>query len=135
MLKVALDNLKKLQHWLFPPNLDRKKKAELLLEFEELYKRREEIIQELNQAVADYESIAQQIRIMLQLNPFKMKGDGQRISGVVDIGGLDRLEEYDTIKKKAVEYETLYFRIFTIRQKLKLYGIDSSIKDGDNVIS
>ena len=67
MLKVVLEKLQKFQNWLFPPNLDRKKKAELLLEFEELYKRRKELVRELNETAEDYESIAQQIRVMLKL--------------------------------------------------------------------
>ena len=38
------------------------------------------------------------------------------------------MDDYQTIRKKAVESEHLGFKVFVLRQKLKLLGVDSSIK-------
>ena len=40
-----------------------------------------------------------------------------------------KMDDYQTIRKNAVESEQLGFKVFVLRQKLKLLGVDSSIKD------
>ncbi len=134
MFEMALDALKRLQNRLFPPNLDRKKKAELLLEFEELYKRRKQLIEELREHAEDLEMFASIITQSIQESPFKARE--KSISTKKRFECLDNLkvDRYDSIKNKAIECEQLAFKLFTVRQKLKLYCIDSGIKGWEDGI-
>jgi hypothetical protein len=136
MLGRIVAELQSLQNRFFPPNLDRKRKAELLLEFEECYHRRMQLIQELDVYAENLDVFAFTIRDSIEQNAFKARESNSSTKQRFAV--LDNLvvDHYASIKDKAIECERLAFKLFTLRQKLKLYGIDSSIKGWeDGVLS
>lgn len=82
----------------------------------------------------DFESLVQAIRFLLQSNPFKLRESGSSIRSGIENYESWGIDDYEGIKKKLIEYEQLTFKLFAIRQKLKLYGIDSSVRGWEDGI-
>jgi len=111
---------------------ERMEKANLLLEYEELLKKRDALKDKL---IGDSELLGEFVdRIDEAVEKCGFEGRMLNKSPKQVLRSFDvrRLEYYDEIEKRAVELEQLTFRGFTVRQKLKLYGIDRGVEDNES---
>jgi len=103
-------------------------KAKLLLEFEESYRKREELIVKLENDALRLESFARAIYGSVNGCGFHKREGGHGAAYYFTKFDSMKMDDYQTIRKNAVESELLGFKVFVLRQKLKLLGVDSSIK-------
>ncbi|OIO26550.1 hypothetical protein AUJ14_01665 [Candidatus Micrarchaeota archaeon CG1_02_55_22] len=114
---------------LFPGALrakERKEKAELLITFEELVKKREELKALLDAQAEMLEELALKIWNIDEA-PFRRRFQGRSAQEIMDSYDVSELWPYEKIQAVAIEYEKTLFRIFTAYKKLQLYGIDRGI--------
>ena len=104
-------------------------KAKLLLEFEETYRKRQELIAKLKDDAERLESFARSIRSSVSGCGFEKREEEHGAAYYFTKFESMKMDDYQTIRKNAVESEHLGFKVFVLRQKLKLLGVDSSIKD------
>ena len=133
----------RLYYWLFPKKLEEKRErkraekqarderlvSDLLYEYENLLKRREELeetVQEKADALRDFSSAIEDLkRRDAYVERCNRKG-GKKILESFNMGDL---ETYEGIKELAVELENANFRIFAIKQELKMHGYDRGDDD------
>ncbi len=104
-------------------------KAKLLLEFEENYRKRQELIEKLEADAGRLESFARSIRSSVSGCGFEKREEERGAAYYFTKFDAMKMDDYQTIRKNAVESELLGFKVFVLRQKLKLLGVDSSIGD------
>jgi hypothetical protein len=104
-------------------------KAKLLLEFEETYRKRQEHIAKLKDDAERLENFARSIRSSVSGCGFQKREEEHGAAYYFTKFDSMKMDDYQTIRKNAVESELLGFKVFVLRQKLKLLGVDSSIKD------
>ncbi|MFA6329420.1 MAG: hypothetical protein WCX64_01900 [Candidatus Micrarchaeia archaeon] len=115
---------------LFPGALrakERREKAELLITFEELAKKREDLKELLEAQAEMLEDLAMKI-MNVDGDVFRRRLDERSAEEIMDKYDVEQLWPYEKIRATAVEYEKTLFRIFTVCKKLELYGIDRGIK-------
>ena len=103
-------------------------KAKLLLEFEENYRKRQELIEKLKADAERLESFARSIRSSVSGCGFEKREEKHGAAYYFTKFDSMNMDDYQTIRKNAAESEHLGFKVFVLRQKLKLLGVDSSIK-------
>ena len=116
-------------YWLFPSALkakERREKAELLITYEELMKKREVLHKQLVGQALMLEGLAQKIW-NIDDEPFKRRLQGKSAQEIMDSYNVSKLWPYDKISRTSIEYEKTLFRGFTVCRKLELYGIDRGI--------
>ena len=109
-------------------------KAKLLLEFEENYKKRQELIAKLERDSLRLESFARAIYNSVHGCGFEKRESGHGPVHYFTKFDSMCMDDYQTIRKNVIESEHLGFRVFVLRQKLKLLGVDSSIKGWEDGI-
>lgn len=108
---------------------ERKEKAGLLLEYEEVLKKRKELAEDLRWEAQQLEEFSKVIYESLNGNPFEKRRKKKSALKIMESFDAKQLSNYEAVKQKAIECERLAFRIYTLRQKLKLFGIDRGIKE------
>jgi hypothetical protein len=116
-----------LYYRLFPSKL-KKKQAYLLLEYEELLKRKGELAEILADDADLLESFAHRIR-SIDENALGRRFDGRTASSIIKPFNVLEIGNYPKIKATAIEYEQVITKLFTVRQKLKLHGIDRRLEN------
>lgn len=125
---------------LFPKELEKKEKqikdaelvekAGLLLEFEEIAKKKEELEKYLKEQTEFMEEFREAINEVTRADPFgrgyNMRFARWRMHRIE----LYKLETYKKLKEKALEYERLTFRMFAINQKLRLLEQGHRLRKG-----
>ncbi len=119
---------------IFIRNPMRIEKAKILLEFEENYKKRQELIAKLRSDAAKLENFAQSIRGSVSGCGFEKREEENGAAYYFTKFDSMNMDDYQKIRKNVVDSEHLGFRVFVLRQKLKLLGVDSSIKDWEDGI-
>ena len=112
---------------LFPDKL-RKKQAYLLLEYEELLRRKAELSRILSDDADMLESFAHRIR-SIDENALGRRFYNKTASSIIESFDISRIGSYQKIKTTAIEYENVIIKLFTVRQKLKVYGIDGRLEN------
>jgi len=109
-------------------------KAKLLLEFEENYRKRQELIAKLERDALRLESFSRAVYNSVHGCGFEKRESGH--GAVYNFTKFDtmKMDDYQEIRENVIESEHLGFRIFVLRQKLKLLGVDSSIKGWEDGI-
>ncbi|QLJ52857.1 MAG: hypothetical protein Sv326_0682 [Candidatus Fermentimicrarchaeum limneticum] len=110
------------------PNKLKKKQAYLLLEYEELLKRKGELAGVLADDANLLETFAQKIR-SIDENAFERRFYGRTAPSIIESFDVSRIGSYQKIKATAIEYENVIIKLFVVRQKLKLYGIDRRLEN------
>jgi len=110
---------------------ERMKRADLLSNYEYLLKRREMLVSELIKDSDNLETFASYVRQAFEGNRFETRHNNETPEKTLAYFNPYCIDDYGEIKKKAIECEKLFFEIFTLRQKLKLHGIDQSLSEGD----
>jgi len=108
---------------------ERQENAELLLEHQELIKKREEMILELQNDAHKLTCFSGLIFEVITGDGFKKRLDGTSAKSMIESFDVDKINNYEKIKEKTIECEKLFFRIFTIKQKLKLYGLAHGLEE------
>ena len=103
---------------------ERKEKADLLLEYEDLLRRKKQLVEDLRWEAGKLEEFSNIIYKSINLNPFERRLRKETSKRIIESFNANSLSDYKEIKQKAVEWENTNFRIFTIRQKLRLFGIE-----------
>ena len=133
----------RLYYWLFPKKLEEKRErkraekkaqedrlvSDLLYEYEKLLKRREELeetVQEKADALRDFSSAIEDLKRRDAYVERRNRKGGRKIIESFNMGDL---ETYEEIKELAVELENANFRIFAIKQELKMHGYDRGDDD------
>jgi len=116
-----------LYYRLFPSKL-KKKQAYLLLEYEELLKRKGELAEILADDASLLETFAQKIR-SIDENALERRFYDRTASSIIKPFEVSRIGSYQKIKATAIEYEYVIIKLFVVRQKLKLYGIDRRLEN------
>ena len=109
---------------------ERRIKASLLGEYEELLKRKAELRKSLEEDSTRLEELNSLISELLG-SGFERRLEGKNSESIVSSFDVSKLSKYEGIKKKALEYEKTVFRCFAVRQKLKLYGIDMRLRESE----
>jgi len=124
-----MDFLQDLYNRIFIRDPMRIEKAKLLLEFEESYRKRQELIAKLEEDANRLGDFADAICSSIDGRGFEKREEEH--GAVYSFTKFDsmKMDDYQAIRKNAVESEHLGFKIFVLRQKLKLLGVDSRIKD------
>lgn len=132
--EMKMTSFEKIYYGIFPKELEKKKqtikeqerkeKAELLLEFEDLAKKKEEMKKYFENQTKLLKEMIKVVDDATSANPF-MYGYDMRFA-LYTLASFDpsKLDSYQTLKEKAIEYERITFRMFAINQKLKLLGLD-----------
>lgn len=109
---------------------ERRLKAKLLLEYEDTIKKRDEFRAKL---VADSKKIEELFDIMGYLiDPdFEQRAEGKSAESVTVSFNAKSIDSYENMRKKAIEYEKTVYRLFVLRQKLKLYGVDRRVRENE----
>ncbi|MFH1520625.1 MAG: hypothetical protein ABID61_03205 [Candidatus Micrarchaeota archaeon] len=107
---------------------ERKEKASLLLEFEELAKKKEELKKDIDKQTEMLEKMVKVVRIATYADPFSHGYDMRHTTNTLANFNISDIDNYERLKSKALEYERLTFRMFTINQKLKLLGLDYRVR-------
>ena len=108
---------------------ERQEKADLLLEFQELMKRKDELTRELEWDCEGLDKFTSMVYALISSNPFEKRMKNETAASIIESFSLEKIDDHEAVKQKAIECEKLFFRIFTVRQKLKLYGIDRGLED------
>jgi len=116
-----------LYYRLFPNKL-KKKQAYLLLDYEELLKRKAELAEILASDARLLETFVQKIR-SIDENALERRFYGRTAPSIIESFDVSRIGSYQKIKATAIEYENIIIKIFVVRQKLKLYGIDRRLEN------
>lgn len=103
-------------------------KARLLLEFEENYRKRQELIRKLHEDADRLEGFAKSIRDSVSGCGFEKREEEHGAAYYFTKFDSMNMDDYQAIRKNAIESEHLGFRVFVLRQKLKLLGVDSTIR-------
>jgi len=120
--------LQELYNRIFIRDPMRIEKAKLLLEFEETYKERQELMEKLYRDSDKLHDFARSIRNAMDGIAFVKRDYGRGAEAEFTKFDSMLMDDYQAIRKKAIECEHLAFKVFVLRQKLKLLGVDSSIK-------
>lgn len=110
------------------PNKLKKKQAYLLLDYEELLKRKAELAEILASDARLLETFVQKIR-SIDENALERRFYGRTAPSIIESFDVSRIGSYQKIKATAIEYENIIIKIFVVRQKLKLYGIDRRLEN------
>ncbi len=110
---------------------EKQNRAELIIKYEDMVKRRDALVTELTRDADNLETFADVVRQSYGGNRFEKRHNHETPEKTLAFFNPNRIDEYWEIKKKAVECEKLFFELFTLRQKLKLHGIDESLKEDD----
>lgn len=132
--KIKMSFFEKLYYRLFPKELEKKKqtieeqerkeKADLLLEFEELSRKKEEMKKYIDEQTELLNEMSKIVKRATYGDPFA-KGYNMRFARyLLATFDANKLDSYQVLKEKTFEYERLTFKMFVINQKLKLLGID-----------
>jgi len=112
-------------------NEERMKRADLLSNYEYLLKRRELLISELTHDADNLETFASYVRESYEGNRFENRHNKETPEKTLANFNPYQIDDYGEIKEKAMECERLFFEIFTLRQKLKLHGIEEGLSEGE----
>jgi len=112
-------------------NKEMMKRAELLSKYEFLLKRRELLISELTHDADNLETFASYVRESYEGNRFENRHNKETPEKTLANFNPYQIDDYGEIKEKAMECERLFFEIFTLRQKLKLHGIEEGLNEGE----
>lgn len=124
----AKEILQSLYYRIFIRDPMRIEKAKLLLDFEESYRKRQELIEKLQEDADKLECFAHSIRDSIRGCGFENREEEHGTAYYFTKFESMKMDDYQTIRKNAVESEHLGFKVFVLRQKLKLLGVDSSIR-------
>lgn len=140
-----MSRISRFYYWLFPGKLMEKrarkaaeKKAredriasDLLLEYENLLKKRVELEETVKEKARAVEDFAWKIRELKGRDAYVERIERKDGKGTLESYDISDLGTYEEIKELAVELENVEFRIFAIKQELKLYGIEKEGEDED----
>lgn len=107
---------------------ERKEKAELLISYEELSKKRDDLSAILGTQSEFLQEFAEKIDL-LDDDAFRRRREGNSAESVIESFDIKSLKDYTDIKAHAIEYDHTLFKLFVICQKLKLYGIDRGVTE------
>lgn len=122
--KLALEAEKKRQE-------ERQEKADLLLQYEELQKEAEKRINELRWEADLLYDFYGKITQVIDTKSLEQRFKGKSACSIIESFNAERLSKYDEIKQKAINCENTLIRIFVVKQKLKLLGIDRGVKESE----
>ena len=74
------------------------------------------------------ESFARRVR-SIDENALGRRFDGRTATSIIKSFDVLEVGSYQKIKATAIEYENVIIKIFTVRQKLKIYGIDRRLEN------
>ncbi len=107
---------------------ERKEKAELLISYVELSKKRDDLWDVLVEQADLLQDFSDKINT-LDDDAFGRKKSGNSAESIIESFDVKSLQEYGEIKSQAIEYDRTLFKLFVICQKLKLYGIDRGVSE------
>lgn len=115
---------------------EKKEKAALLFEYEELFADVQNRISDLRWRAGQLEELAKLVYKTIDSRPFARRANGESAKTVLGLFDVKNFCTYDEIKQNAIECENRIMRMFVIRQKLKLLGIDRGLneKNGDESV-
>jgi hypothetical protein len=125
--KLALESQKREQE-------ERQEKADLLLQYEELQADAEKRIKELRWDSDLLYEFYRKIGQVIETKSFERRFKGESAKSIIESFDVNRLGKYDEIKRRAIDCENTLIRIFVVKQKLKLLGIDRGVKENDRQI-
>jgi len=99
-----------------------------LLEYEELLKRKGELAEILADDANLLETFAQKIR-SIDESAIERRFYGRAAPSIIKPFDISRIGSYQKIKATAIDYENVIIKLFVVRQKLKLYGIDRRLEN------
>jgi|GEM_PF-2779564 len=131
-------------YWLHPDKLRMKREREealrlekeadevgkLLHEYENLLLEREELEEEMSDAASDLRNFAMFIGRSMDRDAFAKRMLGKGAKREFESYNTKKLRKYEEVKELAEELERTAFRIFAIRQELRLHGINKGEDDG-----
>jgi len=122
--------LTRLFGWLMRWN-ERRFKAKLLMEYEDLVKKRDALQAELKNDAHRLDDLIDVIAGLLDAG-LEQRAEGKSAESIADSFDVRGLDSYENIRKKALEYEKTVFRLFVLRQKLKLYEVDGRVRESED---
>ena len=127
----------RLYYWIFPMKLMQKRAQRkalaqeredwvlsgLLLEYERLLQRRQWLEEEIEERARAHSKLSWKLSGLKKRDADGKKKDGE---GEMESVNVDGLATYEETKSLGIELENVKFRLFAIKQELKLHDIDKS---------
>lgn len=112
--------------------VERKEKSEILLEYEDLAKRKIELKEEIEKQTELLTRLIVSVKKVISVDPFAEGYNKRHVRWLFRQISLDKIYSPEELTELAHECERITFRMFVINQKLKLLDIDHRTRRRDH---